>query len=351
MSLSLPLILGAFQGFLLALALAFKKASKVHRLLILLLILSALFLTYEHFVFKGYLLKYPNLIGVYLPLLYTIPPIYLLFIREACAPKGLKTKQLIHFIPALLALLIMLPYYSIPGEEKLLILLDHRSAGDLYPLRNLLTIGFWISACIYGLQSYRTTLKTKNKKSSWIQSLTKVCLLLIMAITITWGLSFFDENMHRENMLASVLIFSIFIHFIGYSAFKSTSFLPEKKRIKKLSCSESSALKTKIIDVIEKQKSFKNSSFSLRELSKKLHTNTKYLSSIINEEFDCSFTYLVNTYRIKEAENMILDKRFSHLNFLGIANAVGFSNKNSFTRTFKRHKGLTPSQFKAEKNQ
>lgn len=351
MSFSLPLILGAFQGFFLALVLVFKRTSKVYGFLISLLILSSLFLTYEHFVFKGYLLKYPDLIGVYLPLLYTIPPLFFLFIREVATMEGLTKYQLIHSTPALISLLIMFPYYGIPTGEKLLILLDHRSAGELYPFRTLLTIGFWFSAVFYGVKSYLVTSKINLRKRKWIRSLVKVYLMLVLAITLVWGISFIDENIHREVMLVSVLIFSIFIHFIGFSALKSSTFLPDKIGSKTLSDSESKSLKSKILDVIESKQAFKKSDFSLRELSEELKTNSRYVSTIINVEFDCSFTFLINSYRIKEAENMILDPQFSHLNFLGIAIAAGFSNKNSFTRAFKRHTGQTPSQFKTTMSQ
>jgi len=45
---------------------------------------------------------------------------------------------------------------------------------------------------------------------------------------------------------------------------------------------------------------------------------------------------------------MIISQEYNHLNFLGIAIETGFNTKNTFTRTFKRHTGKTPSQFKID---
>lgn len=346
MALSLPLMFGAFQGFFLALVLSFKKETRIHTILIALLFFSSLFLMYEYFVFNRYLIRYPHLIGITLPLLYSIPPLFYFFIREVNGSENSKPRFMLHLVPSMLVLLIMTPYFASSSQHKLMLLFAHESASELYPFRDYLGLGLWASAVIYGLLSYRTSITTCKK--GWVQSLTKFNLILILAISLAWVFIILDEHTHREVMIIAALLFSLLIHFIGYTAFRGSTFLPVQTKAsnKLFTLEERETIKAGICRLLEEDKVYKNSSFSISELGKILQTNTKYLSTIINKEFGCSFTFLVNTHRIKEAEKMILDNQFSHLSFLGIAVEVGFTNKNSFTRAFKRHRGITPSQFK-----
>jgi YesN/AraC family two-component response regulator len=77
-----------------------------------------------------------------------------------------------------------------------------------------------------------------------------------------------------------------------------------------------------------------------------LDINTQYLSKYINTEFNCSFTYFVNSYRIELAKKLMLDSKHSHLSLLGIAMEVGFKTKNTFTRAFQKQCDMTPSSYK-----
>jgi AraC-like DNA-binding protein len=51
----------------------------------------------------------------------------------------------------------------------------------------------------------------------------------------------------------------------------------------------------------------------------------------------------VNKYRVEEFIN--LASQVSNLSFLGMAFDSGFNSKSTFNTVFKKHKGVTPSQF------
>ena len=98
--------------------------------------------------------------------------------------------------------------------------------------------------------------------------------------------------------------------------------------------------------LLENEKVFKKNDLTSKFFCNELSINSKYLSHVVNTEFNCNLTYLVNSYRVEEAKKMIWDKKYVHLNFLGIAIESGFNTKNTFTRSFKRHTGMTPTEYK-----
>ncbi|WP_373493157.1 helix-turn-helix domain-containing protein, partial [Aquiflexum sp.] len=60
------------------------------------------------------------------------------------------------------------------------------------------------------------------------------------------------------------------------------------------------------------------------------------------------FFELVNGYRVEESKNLMMDEKLNHLSMIGIAFEAGFSSKTAFNTAFKKHTGMTPSQFKKE---
>lgn len=81
----------------------------------------------------------------------------------------------------------------------------------------------------------------------------------------------------------------------------------------------------------------------------KIDISTNHLSQIINQNLDMNFYDFVNSYRIKEAKERIIDTKFDNLSFLGIGLEVGFNSKTSFNKYFKKFTGTTPSLYKKSK--
>ncbi len=86
--------------------------------------------------------------------------------------------------------------------------------------------------------------------------------------------------------------------------------------------------------------------FSANQLAAKVGVNYKYISQVINERMQCSFSNLLNKYRIKEACKRIEDKEhYSGFTLEAIGNSVGFKSRSSFIAAFKQVTGLTPFDF------
>lgn len=105
----------------------------------------------------------------------------------------------------------------------------------------------------------------------------------------------------------------------------------------------------RILDELERlisEKFYLSSGATLYNISKKLDTNTTYLSKVINDYKGKKYSDFLNELRINEAilrisEEDIL-KKFT---LEGFAHDLGFKSKSSFNSAFKKYTGFTPSDF------
>lgn len=105
----------------------------------------------------------------------------------------------------------------------------------------------------------------------------------------------------------------------------------------------------KIMNIIVLQKKYKDPNYSAKDLAKELQTNTRYLSAVINSRFGMNYSCLVNEYRIKDAQHLLVDKRYADKNVEEISAMVGFANRQSFYAAFYKNVGVTPNAFRKQK--
>jgi AraC-like DNA-binding protein len=100
------------------------------------------------------------------------------------------------------------------------------------------------------------------------------------------------------------------------------------------------------LKVFESSKEVTNPHLSLAVLAKRLDTNSKYLSEIINKHKEKNFSNYLNELRVK----YIVDKLENNPEYLQyktsyLAEEAGFASRTTFTTIFKNVTGTSPSQF------
>lgn len=101
----------------------------------------------------------------------------------------------------------------------------------------------------------------------------------------------------------------------------------------------------KFKELIDK-KEFLKQDFTQQLVAKKIKTNTTYLSSIVNKNYQKSFSNYLNELRINYVINEIMNNsRYREYTTQAIAESAGFKNADSFTTSFKKKTGVTPFQF------
>lgn len=83
---------------------------------------------------------------------------------------------------------------------------------------------------------------------------------------------------------------------------------------------------------------------SLNDIADFLQVTPQYVSKIISEHSDSSFIEILNNYRIKEAIRL-LD---TNMSIKEIGYEIGYKSSTYFGRVFKKHVGVTPSQYREQ---
>ena len=71
-----------------------------------------------------------------------------------------------------------------------------------------------------------------------------------------------------------------------------------------------------------------------------LETNRTYVSRLVNNTYNMSFSDYINTLRIDYAEQYLMHNRDAKQS--DIATACGFPNASAFNNVFKKITGVTP---------
>lgn len=107
-------------------------------------------------------------------------------------------------------------------------------------------------------------------------------------------------------------------------------------------------LKKKLLDYMIVEQPYLDSKLTIHQLAKQLDTNSKYLSKVLNTEFQKNFVSFINQYRIETAKEFLIDKEYQLFTIEAIAEKSGFNSKSAFNTAFKKTTQKTPSQFKKD---
>ncbi len=100
------------------------------------------------------------------------------------------------------------------------------------------------------------------------------------------------------------------------------------------------------LEKFEKEKLFLKQNITLKDLAKKLKTNSSYLSKVVNKYKNKKFTTYVNELRIQYAIKELTNNAELRLYTIeAIAESMGFNNAESFALAFRKITGLYPSYF------
>lgn len=99
-------------------------------------------------------------------------------------------------------------------------------------------------------------------------------------------------------------------------------------------------------ELMEKEKPYKDPELTLPQLAKMLNLSTNILSQVINGHCNLNFYNFINIYRAEAVIEMMKDDFYKQRSILDLAYDAGFKSKTTFNTIFKKHTGLTPSEFR-----
>ena len=213
-----------------------------------------------------------------------------------------------------------------------------------------------LSLAIYGFLIYKIFLKLKKERSyspdtvKWLHVLvvlagTYVVSYIIYGLTISDVILRFDFLYHLQ-----IIAMASMVLYIGYASFQqpllfSSSFGRKKDKYTKsgLTPSYSVELKEQLSDLLENEKIYLKNDVSLDVIAERLNTTRHNASQVINEHFGLNFFDLINKYRIQDAVEILQND--TSRTIIDVAYQVGFNNKVTFNKSFKRFLSQTPTQY------
>lgn len=106
------------------------------------------------------------------------------------------------------------------------------------------------------------------------------------------------------------------------------------------------ALELRINEIMSDETVFCKEGFSLKELADRCGSNSKYVSQVLNDRMKTTFPQMLNERRISVARKRFVDfENYGHLTIEAIVADLGFRSRSTFSKTFKKITGLSPSEF------
>ncbi|MBL4604411.1 MAG: AraC family transcriptional regulator [Flavobacteriaceae bacterium] len=333
-------ILIIYQAVIFISFLLFNKKSKP--LFVKVLITTCLLISF-HFLymfFEKYSIENTYILGPFFGLVYG--PLYYLYTKSLIVEKLSTIKYSIHFIPALLMLL-------------LLVVFDTQSANFINSIGYVVTLHFIIYLLISLIQIFRYRKQLKNTTSSfynislfWLEVMIYIQFLTIAMMIL--------ESLFKSLSISVTFILIIYIlalilincfYYLGlkqvrlFKGFK----VDDTNSVKEYSISTGlfNEYITQLTNHINSEKPYLEFDISLQDLSNVLSISTRNLSYVINKKFNRNFYDFINQYRLNIVK---IDLEKSNKPIKEIMYDSGFSNKATFNAVFKKDTGLTPSQFR-----
>ncbi|MDL2221491.1 AraC family transcriptional regulator [Parabacteroides sp. OttesenSCG-928-N08] len=113
------------------------------------------------------------------------------------------------------------------------------------------------------------------------------------------------------------------------------------------SLSRRKELESRMIYLLEEEQLFKNPDLRITDLALRLGSNRAYVSRIINQEMQTSFSDLINFYRTEHAKKLLGESQYMLTPIAEIGESAGFSSESTFFRIFKKQTGLSPKAWRS----
>lgn len=304
----------------------------------------------------------------------TAPTLYFYVKSIVYSDLKLKSKDLLHAIPFIIICLIFIPRFHLADDiAKMAFYNNYEALFEVLSVHVVLYLQmFTYLALIFKmLNRYKLTvlnnysdIEILNKQ--WLNNFMMVFLIDFTIILARNIIKFTDLqgllNLLTTLMMAVTLFFVCWILWQALhnpSIFQGISSKVKSLEPKKLPRNPSDVV---IVDANEAQRvlstikchmtlnrPYLDPSLNIDTLATQLNIPALKISTVLNHHLGQHFFDFINSYRVKEAANILSLKSNKQKAILEILLEVGFNSKSSFNTAFKKHLAVTPSQYRKER--
>lgn len=320
----------------------------------------------------NYNLYVPHLANLWQVYVFLFGPLLFLYLKTTLPTYKWQLKEGLHFLPALLFILYKMPYWILPASSKANSLTGVYDADfiasfqvlpSIYPYYKWLVMGH---LGIYTLLVWRWVYLLKKGNTStkmairWYQTLAALFSAFVLSfyfyyalVALQWLTPTFD---YMISFAMTIFIYAV--AYLGYQGIERVQVVEKiiikkekpaaKAKYQNSSLTETAAqsLLQHLLSFMENEKPYLDNDLRLATLAEQIQSTPHHVSQVINEQLGKSFPDFINEYRVKAAQEMLLDPNNKSVYIINIAYSVGFNNKTSFNKAFKQVTGTSPSVFK-----
>lgn len=378
------LLLAAAQGLFLTVYLLHRhRHSTANRFLILLIFSYSVILCQMVLEELSFWDPYPWLIPMVLGVIFIMVPAHYYYSLHLTRPaRRIKKLDLLHLIP-FLALELVQGIGMLSGHNSTEGLFEPSHGG--ITAFNIIIVSYALTYMIFTLiRLHRHRAASPDFLSNseriqfrWLNNLTWLTMVILLSF-MTENLLLLEGIQLSEEFNLTSLLIGVFVYAIGYQVLLHPDVLvipqaeeeavenqletekhdtdaedvaeDEVPRYQKSGLSEerAEAIRSALLKVMEHDQAYCNPDLTLMDLADQLDVSPHNLSEVINTRLGVNFFDFVNRYRIERVKHDILDPDHKHLKMLAIAFEAGFRSKSSFNLLFKKHVGMTPSEFRKQ---
>ena len=309
----------------------------------------------------------PRLFWIDLPFDFCFAPLLYLYVLSLTDKDfALRPRQLIHALPAVLALAYILIRFEFRSAEALRAVLTptgrfpapegHILTGLVY----LQLFGYAVAGVV-SLRYYREEVKgvfstVEQVSLSWLNAVLYGFMIWGGLSVVEYGLWLVVGTTPAVFLLyiaaeITFLMFLclLFIRGLGQpEIFTGEIAAALRRKYEKTLLPEPvrDAYRDKLLAVMEAQKPYLDPLLSLPDLARKVGLPAHQLSQVINSSFERNFFDFVNSYRIRESQRLFAAMESQGRTVLDVLYETGFNSKSVFNTAFKRHTGLTPTEYR-----
>ncbi len=97
---------------------------------------------------------------------------------------------------------------------------------------------------------------------------------------------------------------------------------------------------------LKKEKVYTKDNLTIKQISQDLSIPQHHISQVINEKLKTSYYTLINTLRVNEAKNLMMESVNFDKSLLEILLMAGFKSKSVFNQAFKEITGMQPREYR-----
>ncbi len=293
------------------------------------------------------------------------PTIYLYVVSITKNNFRFSLHDYLHFLPAFFHFIYVgfIFHFNSTAAKQQLLLSKNIFSKDAILIYNIFLYSSIFIYLIYSFKnvfSYRQEIKKNHSsvekiKLSWLNFILIGFSIKLMA-DVWYVFSISDSFMSPDFPLyLSRIVLFIFTNYLIYKGFQQQNIFAgfdELKSDKKLSLSKAvmGQYKEKLLLYINEYKPYLNPDLTLQDLSKNVGLPVRSLSEVINVGLGKNFYDFINEFRVKESEKLLAEQRSDFKTILEVIFESGFNSKSSFHKAFKKHNGITPTEFKRLKS-